>query len=53
MAPTVHGNVHPGTQGEGWVEWQEPVNSANAKVPRLSVTERGESGNIKKDKSFL
>ena len=46
LAPTVDGNVHPWTQAGSGVEWQDPVNLANARVPSLLVTERGWSGNF-------
>ena len=42
--------MHPGTQGGGGVEWQDPVNLANVRVPSLPVTGRGGSGNFKKVK---
>ena len=41
--------MHLGTQVGDGVEWQEPVNLANARAPSLPVTERGGSGNFKKD----
>ena len=47
----VDGNVHPGTQGGGRVEWQDPVNLANARVLSLPVRERGGLGNFKEEKS--
>ena len=43
--------MHSGTQGGGGVEWQDPVNLANARVPSLPVTEGGGLGNFKKDKN--
>ena len=43
--------MHPLTQGGGGLEWQNPVNLANARVLSLPVRERGGLGNFKEEKS--